>query len=547
MQKTVVIVEDDDEQRTFYQNALRRRGFRAEGAAKVAEAYCLIEQLGEEIDVMLLDMRLLDPEAPTTTGADVAIRVRDEHPNWMPEYVVKTAFPYEVNYYRLALCLGVAAYLAMDEVSEADVLRHIRALALKRSLRIERPKVLAALNSISESTKSLSDAVVKFCTQMLAKELNACLGTPYILLLSDDRGTQNVATNTDLPIGYETSYSAIQEMAHGITKPAAQYVISKDDTMGFPTPTGDAAQRIFGRLPGAALLPLAKVMNFKLSLALFKAENGESKLPEETGPLASVLAQHVRPSIVEHFLGILVQLDAQRKAMLKSTSHFCLYVGQEQQRIINDGINNGELPKESGLHYTLATMADDLRRTGAILSSAVSDRSQQAQSVFEMKDIVESEFANLRQMIDSNDISLRLEGSCQVSAGDDLAIAVKRLLQWLIQRRTETPPALKPEIYVQCVEREDESRIIFEDRSRRLPKDLREQLFEPFSTSVILDGACGGGPGLYLPLYLAKMLVEEKYGGRLSDESDAKAGDVGHTLMMCFSPPVGSTSRTLLG
>jgi hypothetical protein len=65
-------------------------------------------------------------------------------------------------------------------------------------------------------------------------------------------------------------------------------------------------------------------------------------------------------------------------------------------------------------------------------------------------------------------------------------------------------------------------------------------LFEPFSTSVVRTSGGGeSGPGLYLPLYLAKVLVEEKYGGRLSDESDTMDGDIGHMLMMCFRPPRG--------
>ena len=39
MQKTIAIVEDDPEQRNFFVNALRRRGFRAEGAGRVKDAY----------------------------------------------------------------------------------------------------------------------------------------------------------------------------------------------------------------------------------------------------------------------------------------------------------------------------------------------------------------------------------------------------------------------------------------------------------------------------------------------------------------------------
>ena len=537
MQKTIAIVEDEIEQKNFFVNALRRRGFRAEGAETVNEAYRLIEELGETTDVMLLDMQLRDPDDPST-GAEIAIKMRDKHPGWMPEYVVKTAFAYTVDYYRFALQLGVAAYLSHDEVTEEDVIRHIRALALKRSLRVDRPKVMAALSAISQSTKNLSHAVVKFCREMLAIELDVCLGTPYVLLLSDEYGTQNVATNYDLPSGYQWFYSAIQEMAHSITKPSSQYVISDTETKGFPNPTTANDKIILDRLPGAALLPLAKVMNFKLSLILFVPGSGGWKLPEKTGPFAAVLAQHVRPSIFEHFLGILIQLDAQNRMMLTSASRFCLYIGQEQERIITDGLKSNELQKETNLHHSLSTMAEDLRRTGTILDSATNDRSRATLAVIEMKDMVEKELSDLTATIDFGNLNFFIVGSCQVNAGTDLAIAVKRLLQWLIQRGKETPPAMEPEIHVECIECEHDSKIIFRDRSRRLPKGLREQLFEPFSTSVLRTSGEGElGPGLYLPLYLAKVLVEAKYGGRLSDESDGMDSDIGHMLTMSFKPP----------
>lgn len=535
--KTIVIVEDRAEQRVPLQNALKRRGFRVEGAATVAEAHRVIRDLGESIDVMVLDMRLDDPDAPTTTGADIAIKVRDQHPDWMPEYLIKTAYKDVVNYYRLALHLGAAAYLAKKE-GIAEFVRYIRALALKRSLRAERPRVMTALSSISESTKNLSEAVKKFCRDMLAGELNACLGTPYILLLTDDHGTQNVATNTGLPTGYEMSYAAIQAMAHGITKSSFPYVVSGQDVEGLPTPTNATGERIMARLSGAALLPLANVMNYSLSLALLTPQPGESKYPEDIRQLAAVLAQHVRPSIIEHFLGILVHLDSQKRAMLKSISYLCLYVGQDQQRIIEEGVARKELQEKSDTHRSLMRMADDLWQTGTILNSAANSLPQDASSTFEMKDLIEREFSDLRDVMNLEELNLRIEGTCQVKADDDLAIAVKRLLQWLAQRRAETPPTLRPEIYVRCAEKEDSLLIIFEDCSRRLPAKLREQLFEPFFTSVILaTGSSGSGPGLYLPLYLAKVLVEEKYGGWLTDESDTMEGDIGHRLVMSFSPP----------
>src|ERR1700756_340755 len=95
--KTVVVIEDLETQRMALQNVLERRGFRVGSAATVAGARQGIEALGEEIDVMVLDMRLEDPEDPDTTGADIGIEVQDQHPNWLPEYLIHSIYA-EVNY-----------------------------------------------------------------------------------------------------------------------------------------------------------------------------------------------------------------------------------------------------------------------------------------------------------------------------------------------------------------------------------------------------------------------------------------------------------------
>ncbi|HKR01672.1 MAG TPA: hypothetical protein VJT09_13415 [Pyrinomonadaceae bacterium] len=515
-------------------------GFRAVGAATVAEAYQVIKELGDELDVLMLDMKLDDPDAPTTTGADVAIEFRKHHPDWSPEYLIKTAHPNEVNYYRLAQRLGVAAYLTADEAIDEDFVRHIRALALKRSLRVERPRLIKALTSISDSAQNLSGAVSKFCREILAEELDACLRAPYLLLLTDEGGTQNVATNTDIPTGYAPLHADIQSVAHGVRKFASPYVAWEQDMYSLPPPTDEAERKLMARLAGAALLPLAAVKNFRLSLTLFVPQPGESKYPEDTGKLAAVLAQHVRPSIIGHFLSILVHLDSQRRAMQKSISYLCHYIGQEQQRIVEGGVALGHLKEESGTHRSLRVMADDLRQTGAVLSMVADRPRKDVVTILEMRSLIEKEFASLREMMDTGpeSLDLRVEGSCHVRASEDLGIAVKRVLQWLAQRRLETPPGTAAGIFVRCVEQEGGSWVAFEDRSRRLPDELRKHLFEPFYTSLaLLAGAAGGGPGVYLPLYLSKVLVEEKYGGRLEDESDKVEGEVGHRLVMSFGPP----------
>ena len=90
--KTVVIVEDNESQRWALQGDLERRQFNVRSAATAAEAREVINELGEEIDVMVLDMLLEPPSEINTTGADLGIEVQNKHPQWLPEFLIHSAF-----------------------------------------------------------------------------------------------------------------------------------------------------------------------------------------------------------------------------------------------------------------------------------------------------------------------------------------------------------------------------------------------------------------------------------------------------------------------
>lgn len=536
--KTIVVVEDEDAQREPLVNALARRGFHAVGAATAAEARRVIGELGEKTDVLVLDVVLEDADEPDTTGPDIAIESSARHPHWMPEHLFLTVHDKDANNYKLAMRLGAAALLGKDSVGLDGVVQHIRALALKRALRVERARVVERLSSISESSKSLSHAVGKFCREMLADELDACLGVPYVLLLTDERGTRNAATNTYLPLGYGAPYAAAQIMAHGINSISPPYVISEHDLKGLPAPANEAERQVLDRLAGTSLVPLAGLKNFRLSLALLLPRPGEVKYDEDSRLLASLLTQYVRPAVVEHFLGILIHLSTQKRARLKSISDLFLSLGQDQQRVIDEGVDAQDLRAESDTHHKLAAMADDLWRTGAILSSAWSRPLTDAAPSFEMSELIQSVSFDSRQSPPAGGLDFAIEGTCHVRAiREEMRVVVKRLLQWLVHRGAETPLGARPRVHVRCAELEDGPLIVFEDGSRRLPAELRARLFEPFATLVPATTGVGeGGPGLSLPLYLAKVLVEEKYGGSLEDATDEMDGEVGHRLVMRFGP-----------
>ncbi len=113
---------------------------------------------------------------------------------------------------------------------------------------------------------------------------------------------------------------------------------------------------------------------------------------------------------------------------------------------------------------------------------------------------------------------------------------------------------MEPVIKIKCESSGNEVTVIFEDTSARLPEELRDDMFAPFTQAIStpfaeIDGAkpeegetntekTAKNPpstGRYLPLYLAKMLVEGRYHGLLKDNSnEIKEHDYGHRILMQF-------------
>jgi K+-sensing histidine kinase KdpD len=123
---------------------------------------------------------------------------------------------------------------------------------------------------------------------------------------------------------------------------------------------------------------------------------------------------------------------------------------------------------------------------------------------------------------------------------NDLFVAVLRVLQWFAQREDKVSTEA-PSIDVEYSRRNDRLQISFTDQSRRLGSELRQRLFEPFtqiatSTKPPKDGKDDERPSLYLPLYLAKTLIDTKNKGLLEDRTDELPNDskVGHRFTISF-------------
>jgi DNA-binding NarL/FixJ family response regulator len=541
---SILIVEDDEAQRLALHTALKLRGFRVQSAGDVKSARNLVHKLGQDLGVMVLDMRLEDREHPTITGADLGLEVRASRPNWPPEFLITSAFS-EVDYYRVAVELGVAAYLHKEEHTQNQTIRHIRGLVLRRCLSVEQPNAAEQIGRIAESSSDRSEAVLKFCKGVLAPAFCYSLGAPFAILITVGGETQCCAEDSALPQRFEPAYKTLQGLIHGEANRTVPFVL---DISKLRPVESTVARGIYERLNGGAFLPLSAGQDIRLSVGILE-ENKESReqLLEKPLELAKVLGQYLRPAVLEHLLNILcrwAELNARRREVLRATSRLCLHIGQEQLDLLSDAADLEKVPQ--GFHLQkMQALAEDLRDTGEILTSlgvdateTESEATKEARhlELVHMADLIRSAWETAVSQRLGHETALEADGDCTILAmRQDVFVVVSRLLQWLARRRFEVSADTTASIRVHCADTLDGPVVILEDRSRRLPAPLRRQLFIPFSQAVpLFTLEKEKGPGLHLPLYLAKMIVEMKYHGVLEDRSDEMEGDIGHRLVMRF-------------
>jgi CheY-like chemotaxis protein len=549
----ILYIEDSESQRKSLKMALEHRGFKVEVAGDVEAARRLFEKLRGQIDVVVLDMRLEDPKCPQMTGADVAIEYYNPQTLYPPEFLIHSAYS-EVDYYKLALQLGVATYLEKSEYKQVDLIRHIRALAIRRFLSIKRPEATDRIQRIVETSRNRSEAIAKFCRNELKPQFSGRLGTPFVLLLTEAGRTYCYTGEAGLPEHLDL-YKTIQAMVFSEIRPANPFIVDADK---MPKPLGPEDEEVLKRLNGAAFIPLTIDGNIRLSVGLLAADPGVFPLPEPPAEMASVLARHLESAVIETFLTVLTKwtehhtkTETRRKELIGISAGVCLSVGRRQHLSLQELKNSFPSLAENNDFKRLQKMAEDLQVKGSMLESlAKADRRKEQYWLrvegVSLNHFLKSVWTDLNNGV-SRDV-LSIHGDCEIRATpEDLSVIVSSILQWFAQRFIDTPHGIEPIISVNCGYYDEGAELIFEDRSRRLDKVLLEHLFYPFAetTMTFVDNDIfTGDSGLYSSLFLAKILVETRYNGVLEDITDSLTSTAdesgenrGHRFRMRFPKP----------
>lgn len=532
--KKVLIADDHKRFREGLLDHLDQSRFEVYTAENEQQMRQQAEAHWEDLDVIVLDNEL-NPDDQSITGPGIAIEYREKKRSFPPESIVFSKFDDIIDYYRLAIQLGATAYLGKHDLS--IVADHVKVLALRRALNPANPKLVGRLARIATRSKDESDAILAFCEDVLKVELDSCLGVPFLVLFSQGNNTRNCASNVDLPIESPV-YQELQDVAN-----ANLSGLSVLDSGKLLRAQDQATNDLHKKVNRAVLLPLSSSENLKLSICILPDEavaKGNRGANRES--LCKVLSQYFRPTVFANIVSIWSQWT-ELHATRTSTAKLCLAVGQE----INYGLGDNK---------QLQDLANDLSDTGQYLTQLDNRNTSDKLEALSVNAIVASAWEVVARSTDDLEMKApEVRNDCFVTAQrSDLELIFSRLLQWFVYRTKSMPLDVEPVIKIECQSNEGGATITFQDNSHRLPKKLREDLFAPFTQALSTpfpkfkrakakidkssaSTATGNhlNTGRYLPLYLAKMLVEGRYQGVLEDQSDEITEyNYGHRILMQF-------------
>ncbi len=559
--KSVLVVENRPALRGILKGGLEKRGFSVASAANEEKARERSENLGSDLDVVLLDVELDAGE----NGLHFGMWLKEEwerQGRWLPEFLVFSAHE-KPDYYQTAIQLGAAAYLLKGELGGDPgdpipdpnkpvridrIAHHVRALALRRALRSDRPNGAQDIREVARKSRSLETALERFCRDLLKPELEATLGGHFIMLFaSEPRGIVCFA-GSRIEVDSSELFERIQKAVHGRLGEVEPMVLDAGDgswMRDFPSGEHVSAGRTLNRLHGAAFIPLGAARGGSLTLGLVP-DACDTEI--STAELARILGQYLTRAIAVHWVeltGIWAAIDKERRDQLKATSNFCLYQGQELEVLLQEAEEEGKerdrkVPPLRKLH----AVAQELRSAGEMLAQVefLADREKPDAGCqrIAMEELLPHRWSSgLSGHLHLPDTTLRVEGRCLAEVPKaEVERSVSQVLFWLgrrlkrLPRREETPQA----ICCYLDQKGDQARIRFDEHtSRRMPKRMRDLLFAPFNSlplqepgELIADETLKGHR---LGLYLAKVLAET-VGGSLEEDSDAIPGDFGHRFIL---------------
>jgi DNA-binding NarL/FixJ family response regulator len=535
--KSVLILEDEHTLRHKLGDRMRDGGFQVSLAASSSEAREKAAQIEGGPDVCVLDMSL---ESDKATGADVGQEIRRCFPDHPPEFLIYSAHQV-ADYFKQAIDLDAANYLPKEPRNIAAVVRHVRVLAVCRALAGERPGLLAEIDQIASRSQGQAEALMSFLQEIVRPELETSLGAPFLILYSEAGETRSVAGAHGLP-AESAAYAAIQGQLDIQADPSEPLTLDNRVIAAASSVEDRAAAEVLARLLNASFVPLARLGKIRISLGVIQALKSENALQ-----LARLLAKHLPATLTRLLLALTREIRRRQRAVLETTSRFCLYVGQEQVSLVDRAVEEGAFDA-GGLvpgMVPLRRLGEELRAAGELLGEVAmppAGRRPEDRQAVAMSGLLHDVWEDL--LIDFPGLQrelLEVQGDCSVlGRPGTLYVAMSRILQWLANRNSELAPDGRPPIQVTCDPRQ--SKILIQDASERLAPEARRRLFSLYSPPTEEEFKKLGRRGEFLGLYLSKVLIEIENGGNLEDVTESSGRETGHHFSIRFPSAGGEPS-----
>ncbi len=538
--KLILIVEDNEFAGKNLAEAFEDRGFRAFHALSREDAIVFLDAEEKPPDVVVLDMKLADGQ----TGADVGMSLRSRYRTDSPEFVIYSAFD-DSSYYQAAIGLEAAVYIRKAENDYRAVVTHTRVLAVRRAIRNR----VQAIHVLVGKCATVPEAILAAAREILAPELHQCLGTGFFVLFSDGQGHHCAASSLPLPDRHP-AYAVIQMAASKIDRPGYLDLERHELSLGdLEDEDRRKAATLLEKLRKSVVLSLYHGNDIQLSLGIEDGADTPGSLQEMARPLAVAISRYFRSIAIEDLFAMthvlaeeklrtrqqeLHKMEQERmrekelrlREQLAASARFCFSVGRMHNELYGEAEHQGEvlpgavvLPKYKKLGKELSIVGKQLE--------AIQEEEVRLVPI-PMAAIVTGVWDDLVENRNVPGEMLEVRGLCRVLGHRaSLILAVKRILGWMAGRIGRYEPGVTPKITVAHEPDPFGFKISFRDRSRRMPNELLNSLFQPFPPNQQNKGI-----EAWLGLYTAKILVEIPNGGQLRARPWRLGDGPGHLLEM---------------
>jgi CheY-like chemotaxis protein len=527
--KSVVVVEDGEK----ISETLALYGFKPVSGATISQTLALLYEHKDDAAVIILDMNLFNfpdyleqaaRDGAEVTGIRLAKRLLRERRVQRPEIIILSAFPGHVDYLQQAIEGGASDYLS--KAAEADRQRFVpsvQSLALKYSFQ---PSSFNdnEITKLAEGHANSFELLSHFCHNKLARELDLCLArASYLLLFRNKRGDAKGSSGNgeyfslytdvrDVPDRAEFDYLKLHQR---IFDQVSRYIVYVPEPDVLPPGGVD-------KLKGFTFIQLVNTSEVEIALGIlspFPVKDLLGAYPFSTSALAETLIKHASP-VLETFMEKLVfrwrEKQNVRLERVKTVADFSGSVQRRLKAMLSDQ-KPETIARAAEDHDRLKQLAQELAdyssRLSTLLESSRGVTRSAKGEMTRLSDVAQEIKTEYDRLGYFDDISLAVEADCLVPAERYyLSLALRELVKWAVERRTEVARGEKQLIQIRCTVQGNWMEIYFSENSERLSKRVREgYLFEPMS-----------------PLYMAQTIIEVACHGKLIDATDESQVMEGH-------------------